>query len=296
MSFNTITHICLLGFGEVGQVLVRDLLALNADLQVSSYDPRLQVAGSLPQQALTEHAQVIAHARADSAVTGCQLIISAVTAAQALVACEGVLAGLPPGAFFLDLNSVSPATKQQMAALVNEAGGRFVEAAVMSPIEPRRLSAPILLAGDAAADFLPLAEALGFSAMRVCSSEFGRAAATKMCRSVVIKGMEALLTESLLAARHYGVENDVLESISNLLPLPNWQAHAHYMISRSIEHGLRRAEEMQQVAETVAQADIQPHMSSSCVERQAWAAQFSTALEQPDLHSMLDGILVNIQE
>jgi 3-hydroxyisobutyrate dehydrogenase-like beta-hydroxyacid dehydrogenase len=183
-----------------------------------------------------------------------------------------------------------------MATLVSEAGGRFVEAAVMSPIDPRRLSAPILLAGVAAADFLPLAEALGFSAMRVCSSEFGRAAATKMCRSVVIKGMEALLTESLLAARHYGVENDVLESISNLLPLPNWQAHAHYMISRSIEHGLRRAEEMQQVAETVAQADIQPHMSSSCVERQAWAAQFSTALEQPDLHSMLDGILVNIQE
>jgi len=159
----------------------------------------------------------------------------------------------------------------------------------MSPFPPKRIASPMLLGGPHAAAFLEAAASLGFTGARVYADEIGRAAATKLCRSVMIKGIEALLTESMLAARHYGVEQDVLASLSDLLPLPDWPATAQYMISRSLEHGARRAEEMREAARTVDEAGVEPVMSVSIAERQAWAAAYRAALSD-DLAAMLDAI------
>jgi 3-hydroxyisobutyrate dehydrogenase-like beta-hydroxyacid dehydrogenase len=144
-----------------------------------------------------------------------------------------VLQGLEKNAWFLDLNSVSPGTKRELAKAVAAAGGRFVEAAVMSAISPRGMASPILAGGPHAAEFLPLGRFLGFSSLQLCSEAHGRAAATKMCRSVVVKGVEALLAEALLAARHYGVEDEVLASLQDQFPRSDWSGHARYMIARS---------------------------------------------------------------
>jgi hypothetical protein len=112
----------------------------------------------------------------------------------------------------------------------------------------------------------------------------------------MVKGIEALLTESLLSARHYGVEDVVLGSLVDLLPGPDWPALARYMISRSIEHGTRRAEEMHEAARTVAEAGIAPLMSEAGAERQNWAPQFTAALSKPDLTHMLDTILASLRQ
>jgi 3-hydroxyisobutyrate dehydrogenase-like beta-hydroxyacid dehydrogenase len=165
----------------------------------------------------------------------------------------------------------------------------------MSPIAPEGSASPILLGGPHAEAFLPLARELGFTGMRLSSSEVGRAAATKMCRSVVVKGVEALLTEALLSARSYGVEVDVLASLAKIFPHPDWQQHARYMISRSLQHGVRRAEEMREAALTVADAGIKPLMSEACVARQDWAAQFAGLHQTENLPGLLDSILGQIQ-
>ena len=149
-------------------------------------------------------------------------------------------------------------------------------------------ASPMLAGGSHAAQFVPLARALGFTGLEWCAEHYGRAAATKMCRSVLIKGMEALLAEALLAARHYGVEDEVLASLGDLLPRPDWNEHARYMIARSVEHGVRRAEEMLEAARTVAEAGLDPLMCTACVERQQWAAQFDAALAHSRLEPMLD--------
>lgn len=292
MNSTTVKRICLLGFGEVGQVLARDLLACTPNgLTLSAYDQKFASPDVMVRQVLAAHPGVEVVKDAEQAARGCQLVISAVTAGQALAAADSILGGLEPGAFFLDVNSVSPGTKQSLSERVEDAGGRFVEAAIMSPIEPKRLQAPILLGGSYAQVFLPVGHALGFGGMSFCDERVGQAAATKMCRSVMIKGLEALITESLLSARHYGVERAVLDSLNNLFPMPDWQGHARYMISRSVEHGVRRAEEMREVSRTVHEAGVEPHMTDGCVERQEWAAQFKQALQQPDLNPMLDAIL-----
>jgi 3-hydroxyisobutyrate dehydrogenase-like beta-hydroxyacid dehydrogenase len=283
------SRVCLIGFGEVGQVLADDLARAGV-AHLTAFDVLFPNKNSIPSTAL-DGRSVHASRNAPEAALGCDLIISAVTAASELDAALSVVRGVSPGAFYLDLNSVSPRAKRQACAVIEAAGGRFVEAAVMSPIAPKRIASPMLLGGHHAREFCERAAPLGFTGAEAFSDEIGPASATKMCRSVLIKGIEALLTESLLSARLYGVEETVLRSLSDLLPMPHWEKLARYMISRSLEHGSRRAEEMREVAQTVRDAGVEPVMSMATAERQYWAAAYRSALSEEHLGGLLDQIL-----
>lgn len=290
----TISTIALIGFGEVGQVLAVEL-SQRADLTLKVYDPKLfDNRSSVARAAGAGH--VVRCRSAAEAARGADLIISAVTAAQTEAAARSVMPGLTPGAWFMDLNSASPEAKISAAHIIEGATGRYVEASVMSPIEPKRLASPILLGGPHAGMFLSLAAALGFSGAGYYSDTPGRAAATKLCRSVMIKGLEALIVESLLAARHYGVEGVVLESLNNLFPHPDWEGYARYMISRTLEHGARRSEEMLEAAKAVKAAGVEPLMARATAWRQAEMANYAQALNQTELRSMLDAIVVQLPQ
>ena len=268
-------RIALIGFGEVGQTLAQDL----SGHRLSSFD----IDPAKRDAALAEPAET-----APVAVAGAELVISAVTAAQDLTAARST--GPLAGAFFLDLNSCSPGQKIASAQAVQGQGGRYVEAAVMAPIGPKRIASPILLGGPHAREAEPVLQGLGFAGARFYSETLGKAAATKLCRSVMIKGIEALIAESLLSARHYGVEDEVLASLSDLLPVGDWETLARYMITRSVEHGTRRAEEMAEAARTVAEAGVEPLMSQAIVARQSFAAGHKAALTTQDISSLLDAI------
>lgn len=282
-----ISRIALIGFGEVGSILASDLS--RSGVKLSAFDLKFGDTRSGPSRAVAT-TDIRACASAGDAVTRCELVISAVTAAQTLAAAQSVVAGIGKGAIFLDLNSASPGVKREAADTIHRAGGRYVEAAVMSPVPPKRIATPMLLGGPHAETLLPELQKLGFAGAEVFSAEIGKASAAKMCRSVMVKGIEALLSESMLAARAYGVEETVLKSLDDLFPGPDWTKLSRYMISRTLEHGTRRAEEMREVARTVAEAGLDPHMSSAAAERQAWAPQFASALSEQDLADMLDAI------
>ncbi len=283
------SRIALLGFGEVGQILAADLLARGVH-QISVWDVQFDNVQSVASRAAQATNVRIAGAALDVA-RDATLIISAVTAAQDVAAAQSVAAHIDAGTFFLDLNSVSPGVKQEVARVIEQGGGRYVEAAIMSPISPKRSAAPILLGGPHAQAFAPLAEALGFSGAQVFSNVIGKASAAKMCRSVVVKGMEALITEALLTARSYGVEATVIDSLRNLFPAQDCHALARYMMSRSLQHGARRAEEMREVAATVREAGFEPWMSSASVERQQWSARFGEFAGTQPLEALLDALL-----
>lgn len=279
-------RIALIGFGEVGQILAEDLTG-KATLTV--WDTQFTDPDSRPaRQAAARGLAVLPSAKA--AVAGADWVFAAVTAAQTLAAAEAVAPSLAAGARYLDLNSASPGQKQAAAAVIAARGGTAVEGAVMSPFPPKRLGTPILLGGPAAEAAKSDLAALGFSGLTVFSEVLGKASAAKMCRSVMIKGIEALLTESLLAARHYGVEDRVLTSLADLLPGPDWEKLARYMISRSLVHGTRRAEEMREVARTVTEAGLPAWMSAASADRHAWAPQFLTADTAESLTDVLDAI------
>ena len=147
----------------------------------------------------------------------------------------------------------------------------FIISAVMTSVPPYRIKVPLLLGGAFAAELAPLINALGFAA-KVASDKLGVASATKMCRSVMIKGLEAMVIESFTTARHYGVEDAVIASLYETFPGIDWEKQAAYFFQRVIEHGRRRSEEVREVAETVRDAGLTPWSASGTAERQAWVA------------------------
>jgi len=261
----------LVGYGEVGRILAEDLRARGA-ARVTAYDVKLGGPAASP---LCEHAErhgvelAVSHAAlADSA----DLIVSAVTASQTVLAALACAPAVRPGAWFLDFNSASPGAKQRAGAAIDAAGAAYVEGAVMTSLPPYRIRVPLLLGGARAAELQPLLGALGFHA-RVASDKVGVASATKMCRSVMIKGLEAMVIEAFTAARAYGVEAQVLASLAETFPGIDWEHQAAYFFQRVIQHGRRRAEEMREAAETVREAGLTPWSASATAERQAWIAE-----------------------
>jgi len=268
-------RIGIVGYGEVGRILAEDLRAQG--VRVRTYDVKLHAAQDAA--ALQTHAQALDVALADShaaLAAGCDLVISSVTASQAVAVAQACAPGLAPGAFFLDFNSASPGAKQQGAHVITQAGGRFVEGAVMTSVPPYRIKVPLLLGGPAASDLAARLAALGFDA-RVASETLGVASATKMCRSVMIKGLEAMVIESLTTARRYGVEDAVIASLLETFPQIDWERQAAYFFQRVIEHGRRRSEEMREAAQTVREAGLTPRSAEGTASTQAWVADLADA-------------------
>ncbi len=272
---NSSWRIGLVGYGEVGRILAEDLRAQGA--LVSAYDLKLDTTASaepLCAHAARHGVQLTASAAALAA--NADFIVSAVTASQTVTVAQACASAIQPGAFFLDFNSASPGAKQRAAALIDGAGGRYVEGAVMTSIPPYRIKVPLLLGGASAAALSPLINALGFSS-KVVSEKLGVASATKMCRSVMIKGLEAMVIESLTAARHYGVEDAVVASLYETFPGIDWEKQASYFFQRVIEHGRRRSEEVREVAHTVQDAGLTPWSANGTADRQAWVADGADA-------------------
>jgi 3-hydroxyisobutyrate dehydrogenase-like beta-hydroxyacid dehydrogenase len=284
----TAGRIAFIGFGEVGQSLSA-ALARTAGPAISAFDIKFSDPHSAPSKAIAQ-SSANRCASAAECVEGASLVLSAVTAAATIDAATSAAPAIARNVWYFDLNSASPAAKAEAARLINDAGGRYIEASVMSPINPKRLAAPILLGGPFATEFEAVARRSGFSGAAAYADAYGKTAAAKLCRSVIIKGMEALMIEALLAARHYGVVDDVLESLEDLIPHPDWRGHARYMISRAALHGARRAEEMKEAADSVAAAGVDPLMSRAIARRQTLAAMNAVGAGEIALPALLDAM------
>jgi 3-hydroxyisobutyrate dehydrogenase-like beta-hydroxyacid dehydrogenase len=265
-------HVGLVGYGEVGRILAEDLR--KDGVRVSAYDIKL---GDQRAKPLCDHAAgigvALASSHADLAAQA-DFIVSAVTASQAVPVAQACAPGLKKGAWFLDFNSASPGAKRRAAALIDGAGGRYVEGAVMTSVPPYRIKVPLLLGGGGARELAPLLVELGFNA-KVASEQLGIASAVKMCRSIMIKGMEAMVIESFATARAYGVEDAVLASLAETFPGINWEKQGAYFFQRVIEHGRRRSEEVREVAETIREIGLTPWSAEGTAERQAWVADLA---------------------
>jgi 3-hydroxyisobutyrate dehydrogenase-like beta-hydroxyacid dehydrogenase len=265
-------HVGLIGYGEVGRILAEDLR--KDGVRVSTYDIKLGGAQAAP---LREHGEkfgvALAASHADLAAQA-DFIVSAVTASQAVPVAQAAAPAIKQGAWFLDFNSASPDAKKRAAALIDGAGGRYVEGAVMTSVPPYRIKVPLLLGGPGARELAPLLIELGFAA-KVASEELGVSSAVKMCRSIMIKGLEAMVIESFATARAYGVEDAVLASLAETFPGVDWEKQGAYFFQRVIEHGRRRSEEVREVAETVREIGLTPWSAQGTAERQAWVADLA---------------------
>lgn len=259
--------ISFIGFGEAGAALAADWLpeiARARAFDVKTDDP----AARSPKLQDYARAAVDGCGTLAEALDDASAAISVVTADQALAAATAAAALLSPGLFWLDMNSVAPHTKRTAAARVDAAGGRYVDVAVMSPVQPLRRNVPLLVSGPHAGDAVALLNRLGFTNVRSVGGEVGAASSVKMVRSVMVKGLEALTAECLLAAEAAGVRDEVIASLDASWPGADWQRRADYNLDRMIVHGRRRAAEMDEVVHTLDTLGIDAALSRATAARQ----------------------------
>jgi 3-hydroxyisobutyrate dehydrogenase-like beta-hydroxyacid dehydrogenase len=241
-------RLAFIGFGEVGQRFSRDLQDKPA-IRISAYDIKLdtpETAELLRSTAASLNVQMAG--KAAEAIEGADIVISAVTAMAAEFVAKAAVAHMTPEQVFFDINSISPALKSRLSAAFLAADRHYVEGAVMAAVAEPGIAVHILSGGAKAVEVAERLNPLGFNITPV-TSEVGRAAATKLCRSIMIKGLEALIIEAEAAATHWGVRDDVFASLAETFPSINWPKLAAVMSSRVRRHGVRRAGEMRECAE-----------------------------------------------
>ncbi|MCV2882290.1 NAD(P)-dependent oxidoreductase [Actibacterium sp. XHP0104] len=286
-----------LGFGEAGLAFARGLMGDNPGLSICAYDIKTDHPATRPAMLDRMAAQgVRAHERAGD-LAGCDLVFSLVTADQAGAAAGALALADLAGVSVLDCNSCAPETKRANAALINAAGGTYLDMAVMAPVHPRLHRTPCLLSGANATALAARLNGLSM-ATQVAGDAVGLASTRKMVRSIMVKGIEALTVECMLAARKAGVEEAVLASLADTFPGINWAERAPYMIERAITHGTRRAAEMDEVAKTVRDLGLAATMAEATATRQRDTGALglnADAIGAGDLAALTDAMLAAIK-
>jgi 3-hydroxyisobutyrate dehydrogenase-like beta-hydroxyacid dehydrogenase len=265
-------RIALIGFGEVGRRFADDLRS-NGGVALSAFD----ILANNPStrdgyERAARELSVATKGDARSACADADLIISAVTAAATERVAEEAASFLKRGQIFFDVNSASPQTKQRASKHLEKGGADYVEGAVMAPVKKPGIRVQILAGGIRAEETAKRLNAFGFN-IRPVSQEIGRASATKLCRSIIIKGLETLMVDCARASEHADVEEDVFASLGETFPGIDWRALAEDMKERVATHGIRRAEEMREAANMVADFGIDEELVRAVANAQARGAK-----------------------
>ena len=263
--------IAFIGFGEVGQTFAAGLLR-HEDIRIAAFDKEPSGAR---RERLAAKAAALGVTLSDSAADAARnarVVISAVTASEAEGVAAAAGAWLAPGQLYLDVNSAAPSTKQRAARHVEAAGAHYVEAAVMAPVLKPGLAVPILAGGPMAEEAAGLLNALGMNLTPV-AVEHGRASAMKLCRSIIIKGLEALMVDCTAACEGWDVKKEVFESLAGTFPSIDWPALSENMRERVATHGIRRAAEMREAGEMLAALGLEPALALAVADAQQRGAR-----------------------
>ena len=265
MTRRNTPRISFIGFGEAGQAIASGLREGGLE-QVAAWDILFPAPEGAKLKAAGDKMGVRLASSAADAVAGTDMVIAAVTAASSLEAAQSVAPHLKGNPYYLDVNSVSPGRKQATEKLL-DGKARYVDVAIIAPIHPKRHKTPLLIAGPYADGIAPLLQEMEMT-LKVVPGETGKAAAIKMIRSVMIKGMEALTLECFLAAERAGLVDEVAVSMQNNYPTLDFGRIADYNIERMASHGERRAAEMEESCVTLRELGIDPAMTEGTVVRQ----------------------------
>lgn len=265
--------ITFIGFGEAAMAF-----ADGAAVPIIAYDRKTDAAAARSGK-LHDYARFGAAGAETNraAVADAELIVSLVTADQALAAARETARSIARGALYCDMNSVAPETKHAAAQAIGEAGGRYVDVAVMAPVHPLRRAVPLLVSGGHDAAAIDALRAAGFTSVRGLAGPVGAASSVKMIRSVMVKGVEALTAECMLAARRAGVLEEVVASLDASASTADWNTKADYNLDRMIVHGRRRADEMEEVVRTLDGLGVSAAMTRAAVKHQRAIGQMDIA-------------------
>ncbi|MFZ3582858.1 DUF1932 domain-containing protein [Loktanella sp. DJP18] len=283
-------HIAFVGFGEAAMALVTGWEDRRPS-RITTYDVKTDDAATR-DALLSRYAEYAVAGSGDiaAALADAPVIFSMVTADKALEAARDAAPHVASGALWLDCNSCAPEIKRAAGQVIAAAGGRYVDVAVMAPVFPKLHHVPLLVSGPHAQVAMDVLTALDMRPA-YAGTDIGRASTIKMLRSVMIKGIEALTAECLLAARRAGVEDEVIASLDASEPGADWRGRGAYNLDRMMVHGARRAAEMREAAATVAALGLTGRMATATAEWQDEIAATGAAAAGDDLAARADALL-----
>lgn len=283
-------RVAFVGFGEAAQAFWAGWKSAAVP-QTRAFDIATDMPARRPDKLQDyrrtgmDGAATLAEALHDAEVVFC--LVTADNAQAAATAAAGVLAR---ETLWLDCNSCSAQTKLKSAELIEAGGGRYVDVAVMAPVHPRLHRTPLLVSGPHCEAALSALAALDMDAQAV-SDRLGAASSIKLCRSIMIKGLEALTAECVLAGRQLGVEAIVLATLDETFPGFDWQRRAAGMLERAVVHGRRRSAEMRETAAMIESLGLPGRMSHAAAIWQQQIGEFELRVGREDLGTSADTIL-----
>lgn len=288
--------VAFIGFGEAASAFLAGWRT-EAAVECTAYDVKTDAPADPVRKAkLADYRAAAMDGRVTlaDALTNASLVFSMVSPDQALAAANEAAAHLRPGALFLDCNSCSPGTKRRAAEVIEGAGGCYVDVAVMAPVYPARHKTPLLVSGPHGAAALEELKRLHMVAA-LAEGPVGNASSVKMVRSIMVKGLEALMAECVLAGRLAGVEDAVLQSLAQTFPGIDWPDTAAYMLERVAKHGVRRAAELGEVGATLDELGLNGPMTRAATDWQATIGNLSVNLTDPGYQARADAVLAALE-
>ena len=283
--------VAFIGYGEAATAFVTGWNGKFADT-LTAYDSKTSQAGKVRNKKQAEYVRfgVVGCETAAIAVESADVVFSLVTADQALNAAQSVVGHLKEGCLYFDCNSCAPETKRKAAALFNNSGADYVDVAIMSPIYPKQHKTPVLVSGVASNAAIAMMEQLDMSAT-LTPGGIGAASSIKMVRSIMVKGLEALMAECVLAGRRAGVGDVVLDTLEKTYPDFGWKDRAAYSLERMMVHGNRRAAEMREVALMIKDLGLDNSMAEATVGWQQTIGDLQLEVGDADYQLRADRIL-----
>lgn len=245
-------RVAVFGLGEAGALYAADLVEAGAD--VHGFDPA----------PVDTPPGVLRHEHPDTAVADAAVIMAFTAAADASTAIAQALDAIPPPAIYADCATGSSSLKERLAATAADAGFAFVDVALMAPVPGSGIRTPALASGSGAARFATLMAPLGMT-VTDDGPQAGRAAARKLLRSVVMKGMAALIIESMEAADAAGLVEETWTNVVAQFTAAD-EAFVRRLVEGTAPHATRRLHEMEATAELLADLGVDPVMTRATVE------------------------------
>jgi 3-hydroxyisobutyrate dehydrogenase-like beta-hydroxyacid dehydrogenase len=240
--------IAVLGLGEAGSLLARDLVAAGA--AVRGFDPKVPAPPG------------VTGAGSDAeAVAGATLVLSVNSAGEAVNALEASIGALRPGAVWADLNTAAPGVKRRLAEIGEGRGVPVTDIAMMAPVPGNGLRVPMLASGDGAADAATALRGYGAN-VDVLAGPAGLAATRKLLRSVFYKGMAASIVEALEAARAAGLDDWLTGHIAEDLAKQDATTLTR-IVTGTRRHAVRRGHEMAAAAQMLTELGVEPVMATA---------------------------------
>lgn len=244
--------VTVFGLGEAGSAIAVDLAASGQAVQ--GFDP-----APVPTPV-----GVIRLDDPRRAVLDSDVVLALTGAADATTALGQALDDIPAGTLYADLSTGSPALKRALAATAAGAGLPFADVALMGTVPDKGIRTPALASGDGADAFVTRFSPLGMP-VRSTGPDAGAAATRKLLRSTVVKGVAALLVESMQAARRAGVDAEIWDNLAEQFTAAD-AAFLHRMLEGTERHAARRHHEMEATVELLEELGIDAIMTRATTE------------------------------